>query len=219
VSTHYLIDLFSDGINGVVTPRDTPPTSLVTGNYIVRVDDDVQVEKPTDLSDLLTKKYQGILGTHGLFTQIAYDDLLDASNIDFTTSRGIFSGLKGHIGIYPMDSTNPAPILQTSSFGITWGGPVPGPQQAMVVYELFTFVDEDSSTAPFQRSYQEVPTDVDVLAEISFNGGASFTAFQNNSLVTIPSFARGTQVVLRFTRTSTVSSVAKVFFGSWAVLY
>jgi len=219
VSTHYLVDLFNDDINDVVTPQNIPPSTVITGNYVVRVADDVAVRNPIDLSDLLNKKYQAILGTHGLFTQVTYDPMFDPDNVNLSSSRGIFTGLKGHVGLYPVDMTNPAPILQTDPYGITWGGPGAGPSQALVTYEVFAYVDEDPADAAFQRHYQELPPDTDVMVEVSFDGGATFLPVQDKALVSIPISSRGTQLLLKFTRTSYVDSVAKVLIGSWAVLY
>jgi hypothetical protein len=219
VSTHYLIDLFNDDINDVVTPQTFPPSTLITGNYVVRVADDVAVRNPSSLLDLIDKKYQAILGTHGLFTQITYDNLFDATNVNLASSRGIFTGLKGHVGLYPADMTNPVPVLQMDPYGITWGGPGVGPSQALVTYEVFTYVDEDPANAAFQRHYQELPPDVDVSVEISFDGGATFLPVQDKALVSVPISSRGTQLLLRFTRLSHVDSVARVLIGSWAVLY
>jgi len=219
VSTHYLIDLFTDVINDVVTTTTYPPQTRVTGNYVVRVPDDVSVQDPVDLADLLTKKYQGILGSHGLFTQITYDALLDAANVNLPQSQGVFSGERGLIGLYPTDLVNPTPFLQTDAFSISWSGGGAGPAQAIVTYELFTYVDVDDADGSFQRYYQELSPDVHVTVEISFDNGVTFLSATDKSLVSIPISARGTQVILRFTRSTDVSSVARVFLGSWAVLY
>lgn len=219
MSSHYLVDLFDDTLNGVATPQQAPLETFVTGSYVIRVEDDTIVRNPVDLADLLTKKYAGLLGTQGLFTQITYDSLLDASNIDVAVSTGIFTGLKGHIGLYPVDSVNPTPVLRTDPHGITWTGPGAGPPQAMVLYELFTYVDSDPLDGPYQRVYRELPADVDVGVELSFDGGSTFLAVEHGSMANIPTPSRGTQLVLRFTRLTDVTSVARVFLGSWAVLY
>lgn len=220
MSTLYLIDLFSDTINDVLTSRGVTPTRI-TGNYVVRVDDDIPVRDPVDLADLLNQKYQGILGTHGLFTDIAYDDMLDAAGVNLTLSRGVCTGDKGSVGLYPTDdfTTATPPVLQTNPHGFIWSGSGAGPVQAIVTYELFTYVDDDPAGEPFQRSFQELPPDTDVEVEVSFDGGATFFSTMNRALVSIPITSRGTQVVLRFTRTTPVSSASRVFIGSWAVLY
>lgn len=220
MSTHYLIDLYNDSINDVLTAQGSPPMSSVTGNYVVRVEDGVPVRNPTNLADLIIKKYLGLLGTHGLYTQITGDDLLDPiGSVDFTLSTGIFSGLKGAIGIYPLVTGNPTPVLRTTDTTISWGGPGVGPTQAMLVYELFEYVDIDAKDAQFQRSYREVQTDVDVSVEVSFNGGLNWVAAQSLAFFSIPLADRGISLTLRFTRITDISSRGRVFVGSWAVLY
>lgn len=218
MSSHFLIDLFNDNINGVVATQTLPPVTQSTGNYIISVSDDVAVRDPIDLADLLTKKYLGILANHGLFTQISYDAMLDATNIDFANSQEIFTGEKGCIGLYPKVGAR-EPTLQTTAYGITWAGPGAGPAQAMVNYEVFTYTDTDPWNGAYQRSYQEESPDLDVSLEVSFDGGLNFISAMDKSLVTIPTPSRGTQVVLKFTRTSSVSANPRIFIGSWAVLY
>jgi hypothetical protein len=219
MSTHYLIDLFDDSINDVITAQGTPPTSAVTGNYVVRVDDGVPVRNPTTLADLLSKKYLGLLGTHGLYTQIAYDDMLDPISVNYTLSTGIFSGFKGSVGIYPLAAGNPVPALRTINHPIVWVGPGVGPVQALLVYELFEYVDTDVKDDPFQRSYREVTPDADVSVEVSFNSGASFLTVLDSDFFNIPLADRGASLTLRFTRLTDASVRGRVFVGSWAVLY
>jgi len=218
MSTHYLVSLFDNQINGVIVPSAAPPMSTTTGNYVVRVPDDVPVKNPTNLADLLTKKYAGILGTHGLFTQIAYDDMLDSLGTNFVLSRGITAGDKGVIGIYPTNA-GWIPLYQSTPLGVVWGGAPPGPPQALVTYELFEYVDTDDKNLTYVRKYREVPVDVDVLVEVSFNGGATFVPTTDKALVSIPLAARGVSIVLRFTRTTSIASRGRVLIGSWAVLF
>jgi len=219
MSSHYLISLFDDSITDVLVPTGAPPTSLITGSYVIAVPDDIAVKKPTSLSDLLAKKYQGILGTRGMYSTITYDSMLDATNVDMVLSHGVCTGFKGSICLYPTDPSNPHPVLVTSAHGITWMGSGAGPTQAMVTYELFTYTDSDPATGSFQRHFQEIPTDHDLTLEVSFNGGATFISTIDKALVTIPPAARGTQLVLRFTRTTNVAVTPRIFIGSWAVLY
>ena len=219
MSTHYLVSLFNDQINSVVTPPPGPPTSQVVGNFVVRVPDEVPVRNPTGLPDLLTKKYAGILGTHGLFTQVAYDDMLDALGVNTGSSTGVTLGDKGVVGIYPTNTAPQIPILQTTPMGIVWGGPPPGPPQAMVVYELFEYVDTDDKGLVYVRQYREVSPDIDVSCQVSFNNGATFISTTDKALVTIPLLARGTQIVLKFTRLTNISARGRVLLGSWAVLF
>lgn len=221
MSSHYLVSHFDNAINGVVTASGSPPASTATGNYIIRVADDVSVKNPTNLADLLTKKYASILGTHGLFTQIVYDDMLDGSGVDAASSTGVLMGDRGTVGLYPT-STGIAPhvpLLQTAPASITWGGPGVGPPQSLLTYELFEFVDTDDKALPYVRQYREVTPDVDVTAQVSFNGGVSYISTTDKALITVPLGLRGTSVVLRFTRATNISARGRVLLGSWAVLF
>lgn len=217
MSTHYLISAFNDEINDVVVATGTPPQTTATGNYVVRVSDDVSVQNPTNLSDLLTKKYAGILGTFGLFTQITYDDMFDASGVDFGNSSGITAGKKGTVGLYASHLVSS--VLQTTPQAITWGGVGDGPPQAVLTYELFEYIDEDDKDAAFTRSYRELAPDLDVSVALSFDGGLSFVSTQDKALVSIPLASQGDQLVVRITRLSDVNTRGRVLVGSWAVLY
>lgn len=214
MSTHYLVSHFNDDINDVVTPTSVPASTLLTGNYIVRVPDDVPVQNPTDVSDLITKKYAGILGTYGLFTTIAFDDMLDGTGVDFTNSTGVTAGENGTVGIYPKNTVH-IPVLQTTTETITG----PAPTQTLLTYELFEVVDSDDKDTPYQRTYQEVTPDVDVLAQISFNNGVDFVSTLDKAVINIPGAAQGTDLVLRFTRQTDIGTRGRVFLGSWAVLF
>jgi len=218
VSTHYLISHFNSEINDVVSALGVPPQTLITGNYLVRIPDDVPVQSPTNLSDLVTKKYAGLLGTHGLFTQIAYDDMLDGLGVDTANSNGVTIGNNGSVGLYPKHSSY-TPVLQTTPYGITWSGPGVGPSQVLVTYELFEYVDTDDSSDPYTRSYREVTPDSDLTLQVSFNNGGGFVSTLDKAVTTIPALLQGTQIVLKFTRTSNVSVRGRVYLGSWSVLF
>jgi hypothetical protein len=213
MTTHYLVDLYNDTLNNVVTAGGTPPTTSCTGNYVVRVPDEVAVRNPTDLADLITKKYQGILGVNALITNITFDDMNDASGIDLSTSNGILTGLKGCNGIYPTSGAS-IPVLRTTPNTL-----VSTPSQFMLTYELFEYVDVDGATTPFQRSYREVTPDVDVIAAVSFNNGTTFITAMDQIYAAIPVPAQGNQLVVRFTRTTPISTRGRIFLGSWAVLF
>jgi len=221
MSTQYLVSLFDDAINGVVSASGAALTP-VTGNYVVRVPDDVAVRNPTNLSDLLTKKYTGILGSHGLFTQIVFDDMLDATGVNTGLTTGVTLGDKGTVGLYHTNlAAAHTPVLQTTPQAIIWGGPPPGPPQGLVTYELFTYVDTDDKDEVFVRTYKELVPDLDVSVEVSFNGGVTFVATTDKSLVSLTLPDQGTSIVLRFTRLTAHGTGVpdRVLIGSWAVLF
>jgi hypothetical protein len=219
MSTHYRISQFNGDINDVVATVGVNPQTVMTGDYIIRVPAGVPVVDPTNLADLLTKKYAGLLGTSGLFTQVAYDDMLDDSGVDYATSNGIVTGDNGTIGLYPTAPGTPAPVLRTDVTNISWGGAGSGPAQAILTYELFDFVDSDNKSLPFQRSYREVTPDVDVDVEVSFDNGATFLTTLDKALITISPANQGDEIIVRFTRVTDLSARGRVFIGSWAVLF
>jgi hypothetical protein len=227
MSTHYLVSHFDNQINGVVAATGVNPQTTITGNYVVRIPDDVSVKNPTGLADLLTKKYAGILGTYGSFTQVLYDDMLDATGVDTVTlgaTTGATLGEKGTIGLYHTNlAATPAhtPQLTTTPQAIIWGGAPPGPAQALLTYELFTYADTDDKDEAYVRAYKELTPDLDVSVEISFNGGFSFVSTTDKALISVPIPARGSVVVLRFTRLTAhgVGVPNRVLIGSWALLF
>ena len=212
MSTHYLINLHTDKIADVVSTQDSPPETVVTGHYVVRVSDDIVVKEPASLVDLLTKKYAGTLGAFGLFTQIAYDDMLAATGVDLVASHGVILGDKGFVGVYPLGT------LQASVTPFTWGGPGVGPSQAIVVFEIFEYIDLDPLSGAFVRSYREIDADSGVLdCSLSFDGGLTFIPVVDKTLVSIPSSAQGADLVVKFGHTGV--PYGRVFLGSWSVLF
>lgn len=212
MSTHYLLSLFNDDINDIVTPPAFPGESEITGNYVVRVPDDVVVREPVSVADLLTQKYASILASHGLFTQIVHDDMLDATGINMGTSTNIITGIKGTNGL--LDGG----LLETTVESLTWGGPGAGPPQAILTYEVFQYADTDSASGVYSRSYEEVdPLVAPITVQISFDGGATFQAVTDKNLINIVGPSQGTNLILRFTHTATPTG--RYFLGSWAVVF
>lgn len=212
MSTFYLLSVFNDQINDVVSPPSSPGSTVVTGNYVVRVADDVVVKNPVSVSDLVTQKYASILSSHGLFTQIIFDDMLDATEINAANSSGVVLGVKG------MNSVFDAGVLETSPLSITWGGGGAGPAQAIMTYEVFQYTDSDLTAGPYSRTYTEVtPGTSPFTVQISFNGGSTFQACSDKNLLNITIPSQGTSLILRFTHTGTPRG--RYFLGSWAIVF
>jgi hypothetical protein len=218
MSTLYLLDLFANDptpgtIKEIVVPIATVPT-LVTGRYVVRIPDDIVVpETITSSTDLLTAKYVGFL-TNGLFTNIVYDDMNDATGIDLVSSNGIATGVRGVNAIYP-DGSLFTPRMQMNMVALA----AAAPSQAMIRYELFKYTATDDLSARYLRGYEEVIPDVDVLCQLSFNNGATWLTAYDNTPLNIPVPDQGTQLIVRFTRTTASTVNPKLYLGSWAVLY
>jgi hypothetical protein len=211
MSTHYLVDIFGNpisacGINDVRLA--TNGETEAGGSFIVRVGEGIPVRDPTDLGDLLTKKYQGILGIYaGLSTRITYDDLLDAASINTAAvGTGGKFGDRGTVALYP------GGLMESTVVALTGAAPA----QATVTWEAFEWVDTDSSTGRFQRTYKEATTDLVTTCEVSFNNGLNFYATTDGGFLNIPPPHQGTNFVIRITN-STPDTV--IGLGSWAVIY
>jgi hypothetical protein len=210
MSTLYLVSLFTDQVSDVIYSDGVP--KRVTGNYVIRVPDDVIVKNPTSISNLLTQKYASILANNGLFGQVIYDDMLDTVDINSVQSSGVTLGTKGMNSIYDGGT------LTTDVFPFTWGGPGSGPSQSIMTYEVFQYIDSDGKTTPYERSYQEVaPGDAPISVQVSFNGGANWMSVTDKNLINVSLSNQGANLVVRFIHTGTPSG--RYFIGSWAVLF
>lgn len=211
MSTHYLVDIFGNpvsasGINDVRLALNGETEA--GGSFVVRVAEGVPVRDPVNLGDLLTKKYQGMLGQYaGIATRITYDDLLDSASVDTTApGTGGKFGQRGTVSLYP------GGLMQSTVVALTG----PAPAQATVTWEAFEWVDTDSSTGRFRRTYKEVTADLVTTCEVSFDNGLNFYATTDGGFLNIPPPHQGTNFVIRITN-STPSAVVGI--GSWAVIY
>lgn len=214
MSTHYLIDLhttpFANSEINDVRFSKTGET-LLGGNFIVRLPDGISIGpvNPTDLTDLLTKKYAGLLAFYAGYTRITYDDLLDAANIDLPACVNASVGDRSTIRI-PRTGTSVLQSLPTPLIGAA-------PVECVVTYETF----DTPWTSPIDgrgtRTYTETVPGVVSTCDVSFNGGATFLSTTDGGLLNIPPADQGTSFVFRVTSTGAFG--ANVSLGSWAVLY
>jgi hypothetical protein len=94
------------------------------------------------------------------------------------------------------------------------------PSQCIVIWETFSYVDSDPMSGLSQRTYQETTLDPFSQFEcnLSFNAGASFVSTVANGAPTnIPVPDQGATIRLSFTNLT--SPAARVYLGSWAVIY
>lgn len=206
MSTLYLVDYFPPPL-GPAPIKDACTGSSVplAGNYVIRVPDSISVQHPSDVTDLLLKKYQGMLAYYAGYANIAYDDLLDVLDVDTSVSQGYF-GEKNTVTILP------GGVFQTNAIALVG----PNPPEAFVTWETYQISLSDNATARVQPSYEELPSSSAYFTcQVSFNGGANFYPVLDGGLVNIPLVARGTSFVLQLTNVS--ASPLRV--GSWAVIY
>lgn len=217
MSTHYLIDahttpMANSEINDI---RFSPvnDTSPVNGNFIVRVDDglDVRPEDVTGLTNLLAQKYAELLVSFPGFSNIVYDDMLDATGVDMANSVGLLTGERGVIALGPTQVFGaPEPELRTAT--VVLGG---SPTECVVTWEVFSISRADPRDGRMVRSYVE-ESPADVLCNVSFNNWASTNAVTDGTLLNIPIPDQGTQLVLGFVPSG---AITRRYFGSWAVTY
>ena len=214
MGTLYLID----GHNPTLASSAIKDTYILTsgsrelrGSFPVNLPFDVPLNgaTPTIVSDLVTQKYAGLLSMYPGYTHILYDEQLDGTGWD-TTAIATFGtactvGSRKttkliHAGGFPMHSL-------TTTLATT-------PTNYILRYELFTYQDNDTTTAPYQRFYAETTdTAAQVLVYVSFNG--NFQLATNGVASAIGSADQGNSFQLRFQKTST----SPVWIGSWALIY
>jgi len=216
MSTHYLIDahtpvLANSPINDVRLSGGIPGVaddgSIVNGNFVVRVGDSIGVEDPTSFSDLITKKYAGLLASYPGFSNIIFDALTDDTNIAKASppNYGTTLGLRGTISVSAGGGSLSTTVVDVSPAVVT---------QAIVVWEAFKYVYVDDKTNRTFRIYDEVaPESVDVDFTATNNFGAAETP-TSGSLVTMAT--PGSLLRLRFTG---ATGQNRIFLGSWAVIY
>jgi hypothetical protein len=211
MSTLYLIDantpiLANSEINDV---RWNPPgsdTLILGGNFVVRLPDGVSIgpTDPTDLTDLLTKKYAGLLASHPMYTNIAYDDFTSTPGVSLANSSRIAFGNRctttfiGNPGVFQS-----AMVTLAST-----------PTQALVVYETAYREDNNPIADRTQRIYVELDPAPYTTCQVSFDNGSTFLTTTNGALLNIPVPNQGSQFIIRITGT-----LPKLGLDSWAVIY
>lgn len=209
MTAHYLIDMFGNPLSSSAIVDVREPTngqSLANGCFIVRIPDFIQVQNPTDLNDLLTKKYQGLLAFYAGFTHIAYDDLMDPLSLNLAyAGTGGFFGERNTIALSPGASIQSVVIPLAST-----------PTVAVITWEVFRYLNADPKADRLQRTYWERPsTGSFTTCSVSFDGGVHFEATTDGAVHNIPLAYQGSSFIIRLTNSS--SDIQHI--GSWAVIY
>ena len=214
MSTYYLFDMHSNPITdsrlrGVILDPDGTTAIDRTGSFVVRVPPGVQIDtEPTNLTELLTEKYAGLLASFAGFTRITFDDLLDATNLNAAASSQASFGDRSNIIAF----SNGA-IIESDPTALSGGAPT----EAIVTWEAFQSVSAGSLGVRQVLQYQEVAADDFLQVDVSFNGGTDFNTVTNSGLLAIPPAEVGTSFVIRFT--SQALGLANVQISSWSVIY
>lgn len=214
MSQLYLVDTFTAPVaNSRIIDVQEPENgeTLLNGAFVIRVPSNVQVINPTDVTDLLTQKYQSLLAENAGFTFITYDDLLDASHVDPTSGPGIF-GQRGTISIAPGGTFT---SIINGGAGTTLSGSAPA--QALVTWEVFTVSDSDPSSGMLQRIYTEQASTPNLLTcQVSFNGASPPSIPTTDStILNILAADQGTAFIIQLQNVTQ----ERLYVGSWAVVY
>lgn len=206
---HYILDLFTNPVTSAPIVDVLEPAngqSLTNGTFVVRVPDLVPISTPlpSTLGALMTKKYAGLLSFYTGFTNVIYDDLLDASGIDLGVTQGHF-GARGSISL--------AAGATMQSVATPLGST---PSAALLTWEVFTYVDADPKADRFTRTYNELATiSANTTAHVSFDGGLNFSSTVDSGVLSIPGAIQGSSLVVRLTN----NTASRLYVGSWALIY
>jgi hypothetical protein len=213
VSLLFLIDMFANPVSGAgILAVVEPPFSqeVMNGSFVIRVPNNVQVKNPTNVSDLITQKYQGLLAAHSPLPNITFDDLLDATHVDPTSGPGVF-GERGTISLGPGGTFF---SIINAGAGTTLTGPAP--VQALVTWEVFSVTDADPSSGMLQRTYTELPsTPSNLTCQVSFNGGTTYIPATDSSILYVAPANQGTAFIIQLQNVTQ----ERLYIGSWSVLY
>ena len=212
MSAHYLIEQhtasFSDARILDVT-ESADGRSLLNGGFVVRVPDYIAVRDPVGLTDpttgLLAKKYAGILSYYAGFQQVTWDDMLDASGVNFTDPA-----LLGTFGDRLTTSLPPSGTFVSVSVPLVGLAPA----QAVVTWEVFSVETSGNPATRMTRQYKEEASS-NLTCQVSFDGGAHFYTVQDGVVLNVPSIGQGTSFIVRLTNPTS----NRLYIGGWAVVY
>jgi hypothetical protein len=211
MGTLYLVDAF-DNVISASAINDTvnlqSGSHPLRGSFIVNLPFDVPLDGvPTDLSDLVTKKYAGMLSTYPGYANIIYDEQLDSlgwqTAYNVGTGLRVFGSRKTTAVGGPVSSSI---VSSTTALGTT-------PAFAIFRWELFSYQMTDVVSGTVSRTVTEEDTSL-VTASVSFNGSTSFTVSSG-----VPFEVPFDQVGSNFKVTFLNALGPKLWVGSWALVY
>jgi len=211
MSTYYLIDPFTGGNIIDIVSSETGQIDA-TGFLVVRVSDGIKIQgNPTNLTDLLTAKYAGLLAYYAGFTNIIADPCLDPTNIDWVNSLGLMVG-NGYVnhcvapGVWLGGQYTSVPMALGST-----------PTQCVIVWEEFSFLNSDNKDQRFQRTYVE-ESGVISSCQMSFNGGSTYNTIQNGVVFDITGPDQGSSFSISLIKLS-APPFQRIYLGSWALIF
>lgn len=204
--TKFVVDKFTQEIKTNSPFVDFP----INGHYIIDVRQGVTIDttvNPFDVSELISQKFAGLLAGFPEFSDIVFDELEDANDIN-VAATGHFARLGEFEQLLPPTNGQ----VTTSVFDLTAVTSLAGaPVKFQPHFDFYAVTRTQTNRGNFNEVYNEVSPSL-ITTEISFDGGSTFTAATDSTsgLIGVPD----TDLVLRFTNTT----ANEVYIGSWAVL-
>jgi len=209
MGTIYLIDahnptLADSEINDTI-PLESGDTLPLIGSFPINVPFGTPVDgNPTDLNDLITKKYTGLLAYYPGFTYIDYEDCLDATGWDTSLYKGYTLGERLTTSIYDTGTLQSNPVTLTGA----------APSEVIITWEVFQLTMANPKDGLLVREYQEVDA-TNFQAQVSFNGGSTWVTLPDGVLFSVPPADQGTSFIMSLT----TATSGRFWLGGWAVLY
>lgn len=216
MGTLYLVDshtpvLLDSEINDTI-PVESGQTQAINGSFPVNVPFGVPIDgTPTNLTDLLSQKFAGLLAAYPGYTSIDYDEGIDDSGWDTSTAIGVTIGKRGATCIRRGFSS----VIISNTVVLGWV-----PAGAILTWEAFSIsgpIVDDAKDGILTRSYEEVDSS-EIDAYASFDGGTSWvSSIADGVYFSIPAWQQGSNFKIRFNYSS--GAAERLWIGSWAVIY
>lgn len=213
MSTLYLVEsdnivLASSLINDTVNVQTGTMTPLPTrGSFVVGLPYDVPLDgAPVDVSDLITKKYTGMLASYPGYSNIIYDEQLDA--LGWNTSGGAGARAFGSRKTTALGgSVTSSIVTPTTTLGTS-------PSTIVFRWEVFAHVRTDAiADTIVDGVVEEDPNVLD--GQVSFNGGGAYHSVTSGVPFEVPFADQGSSFRVQFVNTST----NRYWLHAWALLY
>jgi hypothetical protein len=185
-------------------------TPTLRGSFGVDLPFEVPMDGvPTTLSDLITKKYAGILAAYSGYSNILFDEQIDGTGWDTAASSGCAFTV-GSRKTTSLRSSDGTPLVSNMSTLLTT------PASCVVRFDLYSYFITDVRNAQMVRAFQEqTAASLGMTVEVSFNNGSVWNVVSNGVPLDIPLPSQGSSFRIRFSKN--VVGVAGI--GSWALIY
>jgi hypothetical protein len=202
MSIHYLIDPFTTNGDIIDVHTSESGQTEATGATVIRVPDGVAIHNnPTDLSGLLTSKYDGLLASYAGFTQIVANSCMN-SGVASSKNAQISSGFVHH-AMFPNGTISTTAVVLPSA-----------PTQVVAVWEAYEFTESNDKTGRYQRFYVESDPN-DFFVQVTFDGGLNYYSVAEGAVFNVPLAGQGTNFNFQFG----MNPATKRYLGSWSIIF